>query len=151
MKLEFRELGAGEPIVILHGLFGSSRNWMSIARELSVANHIFTLDLPNHGESSWMEEMSYEGLSSIIAEFLVKNDLKGATVLGHSMGGKVAMTMALTEPELIGRLIVVDIAPVEYDHDNLSIINALESIKLTLVKTELHKNYQCALVCRKNL
>ena len=135
MNLASRELGDGEPIVILHGLFGSSRNWMSIARELSVANHIFTLDLPNHGESSWMEEMSYEGLSSIIVEFLVKNNLKGATVLGHSMGGKVAMTMALTEPELIGRLIVVDIAPVEYDHDNLSIINALESINLTLVKT----------------
>jgi pimeloyl-ACP methyl ester carboxylesterase len=135
MKLEFRELGAGEPIVILHGLFGSSRNWMSIARELSVVNRILALDLPNHGGSSWMEEMSYESLSGIIAEFMVENDLKGATVLGHSLGGKVAMNLALTEPELIGRLIVVDIAPVEYDHDNLSIINALESINLTMVKT----------------
>ena len=136
MKLAFSDLGAGgEPVVILHGLFGSSRNWAAIARKLSVTNRILTLDLPNHGASSWTDFVSYESLSQIISEFIVEHDLKGATVLGHSMGGKIAMTMALTEPELISRLIIADIAPVEYNHDNLSIIAALESINLSSVRS----------------
>ena len=92
------------------------------------------LDLPNHGASDWTDTIDYEQMSNIILEFLVEHDLEGATILGHSMGGKVAMTMALKQPELIGRLIVVDIAPVGYDHDNLSIITALENVDLTLIK-----------------
>ncbi|MEE3000583.1 MAG: alpha/beta fold hydrolase [Pseudomonadota bacterium] len=134
MNLASRELGDGEPIVILHGLFGSNRNWMSIARKLSATNRVLALDLPNHGESSWSDSMSYDFLSEIISNFIVEHDLKGATVLGHSMGGKIAMTLALTEPELIDRLIIADIAPVNYTHDNLSIITALESLDLALVK-----------------
>jgi pimeloyl-ACP methyl ester carboxylesterase len=136
MRLKFSEFGAGgEVIIILHGLFGSSRNWTSIARKLSVNNRVLTLDLPNHGASSWTDSVSYELLSKLISEFMVEHDLEGATVLGHSMGGKIAMTMALTQPELIKRLIVADIAPVEYNHDNLSVITALEDVDLSSIKT----------------
>ena len=136
MRLAYSDLGTlGEPIVILHGLFGSRSNWAAIAKKLSVNNRVLMLDLPNHGASSWTDSINYEQLSNIISEFLVEHDLKGATILGHSMGGKVAMTMALKQPELIGRLIVADIAPVNYNHDNLSIITALEDVDLNLIKT----------------
>ncbi len=135
MLLVYDDLGGEDrPIIILHGLFGFRRNWLRIARKLSVTNRVLALDLPNHGESSWTDVMSYGFLSEIISKFIVEHDLKGATVLGHSMGGKIAMTLALTEPELIGRLIIADIAPVNYTHDNLSIITALESLDLALVK-----------------
>ena len=135
MNLAFRELGVGKPIIILHGLFGSSGNWISIARKLSNTHRVLLLDLPNHGASYWTDQMSYEELAEIVFEFIFDKDLQGATILGHSLGGKLAMTLSLTNPESIGRLIIVDIAPVEYDHDNLSIINALESINLALIKT----------------
>ena len=135
MRLAFSELGAGgETIIILHGLFGSSRNWAAIARKLSVNNRVLTLDLPNHGASSWTGSMSYELLSESISDFIVEHELKDATVLGHSMGGKVAMTLALTQPDLIKRLIVADIAPVEYNHDNLSVVTALEDVDLKSIK-----------------
>ncbi len=136
MRLAYSELGAGgETIIVLHGLFGSSRNWLAIARKLSVNNRVLTLDLPNHGASSWTDSVSYESLSRSILDFMVEYGLETATVLGHSMGGKVAMTMALTQPELIKRLIVADIAPVEYKHDNLSVITALEGVDLKSIKT----------------
>ncbi len=135
MILTSRQTGAGEPIVILHGLFGSARNWQSIAQKLSISNHIFTIDLPNHGSSGWTNCMSYDNLSRIISKFIVENNIEGATVLGHSLGGKLAMVITLTKPELVGRLIVVDIAPVKYDHDNLSVVKALECVDLSLVKT----------------
>jgi pimeloyl-ACP methyl ester carboxylesterase len=136
MGLAFSELGAGgETIIILHGLFGSRRNWAAIARKLAVNNRVLTLDLPNHGASSWTGSMSYELLSESISDFIVEHELKDATVLGHSMGGKVAMTLALTQPDLIKRLIVADIAPVEYHHDNFSVITALESVDLKSIKT----------------
>ena len=136
MRLAYSDLGTlGEPIVILHGLFGSSKNWVTIAKKFSISNRVLMLDLPNHGASDWTEIIDYEQMSNIISEFLVEHHLEGTTILGHSMGGKVAMTMALRQPELIGRLIVVDIAPVAYDHDNLSIITALENVDLTSIKT----------------
>ena len=136
MRLAFSEIGAGgETIIILHGLFGSGKNWAKVARKLSVNNRVLTLDLPNHGASSWTDSVSYELLSKIILEFMVEHDVEGATVLGHSIGGKIAMTMALTQPELIKRLIVADIAPVEYNRDSLPVITALENVDLTSIKT----------------
>ena len=135
MRLAYTDLGTLEkPIVILHGLFGSSKNWSAISKKLSATNRVLTLDLPNHGASSWIDYSAYEPISEIISEFMVEHELKGATILGHSMGGKIAMTMALKRPELIGRLIVADIAPVKYNHDNLSLLAALESVDLNLIK-----------------
>ncbi|MBT3989952.1 MAG: alpha/beta fold hydrolase [Rhodospirillaceae bacterium] len=126
--------GNGETLVILHGLFGSGRNWASIARALSDTYRVLTVDLPNHGASSWTETITYEGLAQATANFLTEQGLQGAALLGHSMGGKTAMTMALKRPELISSLIVADIAPVPYDHDNLAVISALDAVDLTTVK-----------------
>ena len=143
MKLAYSELGSGdETIVILHGLYGSGLNWVSIARRLAVTRRILLLDLPNHGASEWSNCISYEELAQEIENFLKRHKLEKATLLGHSMGGKIAMTVVLTEPELVQQLIIADIAPVRYNHNNLSIISALEALDIGLVRNRKDADIQ---------
>lgn len=131
LELSFAETGAGPPLVILHGLFGSNRNWASLARQLGDSHRVFTLDLRNHGQSPWAETMTYREMAGDVAAFLVGHGLEGATVMGHSMGGKTAMLLALEEGDLVGRLIVVDIAPVAYGHSHLPYIEAMQAVDLS--------------------
>ncbi|HIL93379.1 MAG TPA: alpha/beta fold hydrolase [Cycloclasticus sp.] len=109
--------GAGEPLIILHGLFGSARNWQGIAKLLAERYCVYTLDLRNHGSSPHADGMDYPSMAADITAFMNQNNLEQATVLGHSMGGKVAMQLALTAPDKVSRLIIVDIAPVAYQHN----------------------------------
>jgi pimeloyl-ACP methyl ester carboxylesterase len=95
-------------------LFGSARNWGSIARSLSDIRQIHSLDLRNHGSSPWDPAMTYELMAEDVAQYIERRGLSPSDILGHSMGGKTAMLMALIHPELVNRLIVVDIAPVSY-------------------------------------
>lgn len=122
MELKFREFGkAGRPpLVILHGLLGSSRNWQMAAKELEDCFHVFCLDLRNHGESPWAEPHSYEAMVDDLQQWM-ESRLDGKPVLmGHSMGGKLAMKFACEFPDLIRKLIVVDISPRLYPktHDD---------------------------------
>ncbi len=110
------ELGSGPPLVILHGLFGSARNWTAVAKRLAAARRVLALDLRNHGASPWTPGMDYPDMARDVARFVASRELGPVEVIGHSMGGKVAMCLALAEPALVRRLIVVDIAPVAYDH-----------------------------------
>jgi esterase len=127
--LVFVEAGTGENFLILHGLLGSGRNWGNITRDLSQSFHVLTPDMPNHGGSGWMESMDYATQAAVIADWMV--DHGGAmTVLGHSMGGKVAMTLALTRPHLVQKLIVADMAPVSYSHDFGALTRAMLSVPL---------------------
>jgi esterase len=152
--LAFTDVGDGEPLVVLHGLFGSSRNWASFARSLSGRYRILAIDLPNHGMSEWSDAVSYEMQAEAVANFLIRHELQGATLLGHSMGGKVAMALALKQPGLVGHLIVVDIAPVNYNHYNLAIIDALSAVDLKNSKTreeaenQLAKNISDQRICK---
>ena len=116
------------PLVIAHGLFGSARNFAGVARELSDQRTVITVDMRNHGDSPWYDTHSYPDLAADLAEVITP--LGRADVMGHSMGGKAAMTLALTQPDLVRRLIVVDIAPVTYDHSQIDKIDAMESIDL---------------------
>jgi esterase len=134
LDLSFTETGAGPPLVILHGLFGSNRNWASLARQLGETHRVFALDLRNHGASPWAETMTYREMAEDVAAFLERHGLQGATVLGHSMGGKTAMVLALEQGELVGRLIVVDIAPVAYAHTHLPYIKAKQAVDLDAVE-----------------
>lgn len=111
VDLAFTEHGHGPPLLVLHGLFGSKRNWASIARKLSGRYRVMTVDLRNHGESPWDAAMDYEAMAGDLARLIRRHAGGKATVVGHSMGGKAAMTLALTEPRLVDRLAVVDIAP----------------------------------------
>jgi esterase len=110
------ELGRSGPrIAFLHGLFGQGKNWSSIARALSTEFRVTLVDLPNHGRSAWTDEISYPAMAAAVGDLLDDSaDDEGVTVVGHSMGGKVAMVLALLRPQLVRRLCVVDIAPVNY-------------------------------------
>lgn len=121
-------------MVVLHGVFGSGRNWAGMAKQLAADHRIITVDMPNHGDSPWVDEVTYELMAIAVSDFLALHHLEGAAILAHSMGGKAAMTLALTEPDMIGRLVVVDISPVTYDHSSLDTIQALEAIDLSQVK-----------------
>src|ERR687894_19527 len=114
-RLATRTIGdSGPPVAFVHGLFGQGRNWTSIAKTLADEGRRVTLvDLPNHGHSPWTETSDYLDMARMVA---AECELFGepVTLVGHSMGGKVAMTLALRRPELLRALVVVDIAPVEY-------------------------------------
>ena len=130
LTLAYKEFGAGSPIVVLHGLFGSARNWQAIAKRLATHHHVYTLDLRNHGASPWADTMSYREMAEDVATFVEAHGLVSATVLGHSMGGKVAMALALSRPTLVTRLVVADIAPVTYAHSFLPYVQAMQDLNL---------------------
>lgn len=103
----------GEPVVFLHGLFGQGRNWTGIAKRLATGHRVLLVDLPDHGGSSWSESFDYIAVADQVAA-LIRPEGPVALV-GHSMGGKVAMVLALRHPELVERLVVVDISPVAHE------------------------------------
>jgi pimeloyl-ACP methyl ester carboxylesterase len=134
LALAHREYGSGPPLVILHGLFGSSRNWHSFARKLGDQYRVFSLDLRNHGDSPWADSVGYEDLAADVERFILSQDLGAPVVIGHSMGGKTAMTLALDHGDLVGGLIVMDISPVPYDHDHDEFIGAMRDMDLSALR-----------------
>ena len=121
--------GTGRPLVIAHGLFGSGRNWGVIARKLSQHRPVVAVDMRNHGDSPRSATQSYADMAEDLAQVI--RHLGGqADLLGHSMGGKAAMQLALTQGDLIGKLIVADIAPVAYQHDQSQYIRAMQALDL---------------------
>jgi pimeloyl-ACP methyl ester carboxylesterase len=116
MNLFHRDLGGGglPPLVVLHGLLGSSRNWQVVGKDLSAWFHVLVLDLRNHGSSPRSEVMTCEAMAGDVLDWMDAQGLRRVTILGHSMGGKVAMLLACRHPGRFGRLIVVDIAPRDY-------------------------------------
>jgi pimeloyl-ACP methyl ester carboxylesterase len=122
---------AGPPVVILHGLLGSARNWTSIAKELATTHRVFALDLRNHGASPWADEMTYDQMAGDVRAFLARQGLLSAAVIGHSMGGKVAMRLALAHGEQVLRLVVVDVAPVAYQRSFNAYVDAMRELNLS--------------------
>ncbi|MDP1930177.1 MAG: alpha/beta fold hydrolase [Gammaproteobacteria bacterium] len=122
MKLNFKQYSTeGEPLLIMHGLFGSLGNWGWHSRELAKDFAVTGLDLRNHGGSPHSDDMDYACMADDVLEFMDDHRIKRCHLLGHSMGGKVAMQMALQAPQRVDHLIVADIAPVQYhgEHDNI--------------------------------
>ena len=132
MPLAYEEYGeANAPVlIILHGFFASSRNWRQVARKLAVNLHIYLLDMRNHGDSVHDAIMDYPSMAADIELFLDTQKIAKANILGHSMGGKAAMWLALSHPERINKLIVADIAPVSYRHSFADLIQALQELPL---------------------
>lgn len=114
MKLHFKKIGKGPVIVILHGLFGMSDNWMTIAKTLASDYCFYLLDLRNHGRTSHSMEFTYQLMANDVAEFLEDHRLKDIILIGHSMGGKSAMSFASSHSELLNKLVIVDIANKNY-------------------------------------
>lgn len=117
------------PLLILHGLFGAAKNWRAHAKRLGPGRRVLAVDLRNHGESPWDARHDYEAMADDLAT-LIRRIGGRAAVLGHSMGGKAAMVLAETQPDMLERLIVADIAPVAYAHDLLDEIAAMRAVDL---------------------
>ena len=135
MKLFFRELGEGQPIIILHGLMGSSDNWLTQAKMLASDYKLYLVDQRNHGQSPHSTDFDYKVLANDLRDFIEEHALKKPIILGHSMGGKTAMNFAIANPDMLDRLIVVDIAPKAYPvhHDN--IVEGLKAIPINTLQT----------------
>ena len=130
MRLHALEAGQGPPLVLLHGLFGSARNWGAVQKALASDYRVVALDLRNHGASPHAPTMDYAAQAADIAETLAALGVERAVVLGHSMGGKAAMMLALTRPELIERLIIADIAPRPYPPALRAVVAAMQALPL---------------------
>ncbi|MDE3080477.1 MAG: alpha/beta fold hydrolase [Paracoccaceae bacterium] len=117
------------PLLIVHGLFGSGRNWGVIARRLSETRRVVTVDMRNHADSFWADSHTYPELAADLSEVIAASGGR-MDVLGHSMGGKAAMILALTRPEQVNRLVVADIAPVAYAHSQNHLIAAMRGLDL---------------------
>lgn len=137
MKLFFRKLGEGPPIVILHGLYGSSDNWMSIARNLSDTYTVFIPDQRNHGRSPHSMRHDYTEMTADLEE-LINENIKGKfSLLGHSMGGKTAIAFALKNPLLLDSLIIADISPFSRHPEDFKIVESHMKIISILLHTDL--------------
>jgi esterase len=129
MKLYYRETGSGATnLIILHGLFGSSDNWMSIAKDLKEDYKIYLVDQRNHGQSPHTDEFNYKLLSEDLKDFIDQHQIQNPVVVGHSMGGKTAMNFAVHYPDNLKALVVVDIAPKDYKVHHDVILDGLLEI-----------------------
>lgn len=134
MKLFSRFNGEGkDALVILHGLLGSSANWRSLAKRFGQHRAVYSLDLRNHGQSPWSEDMDYALMADDVLEQIDTLDHRRIHLLGHSMGGKVAMELALSSPQSIDSIIVADIAPVAYAHDFDHFIEPMLALDLSMI------------------
>jgi esterase len=131
MILNAIQAGEGPPVILLHGLFGQARNFGAIQRGLAPRYRVIALDMRNHGDSPHAADMSYPTQAEDVRETLQALGIETAAVVGHSMGGKAAMALALRWPDWVGRLMVSDIAPVPYQHGNTAFTKAMQAIKLT--------------------
>ena len=122
--------GDAPPLLIVHGLFGSARNWVAIAKRMSSDRAVIAVDMRNHAGSFWDDTHTYPAMAADLAA-VIEAEGHAMDVVGHSMGGKAAMVLALTRPELVNRLVVADIAPVPYAHSQNHLIAAMRGLDLT--------------------
>ncbi len=134
MKLNFRELGTGQPMIILHGLFGFSDNWQTHAKKFAEYYRVILVDLRNHGHSDWNDEFSYDLMVEDLKELCDDLKLKNILMIGHSMGGKVAMLFAQKHIEYLEKLIVVDIGVKAYPMHHQHILAGMHAIDLKTIK-----------------
>jgi len=142
MKLYSQKIGSGDPFLILHGLFGSSDNWLTIAKQLSENYSFHILDARNHGKSPHTNEFGYDNMAMDVREYIQDHNLKNIVLMGHSMGGKTAMKIALEYPMRVTKLIIADIAPKKYSIIHNHIIEALLSIKTTILESREQADLQ---------
>ncbi|MBE9466836.1 MAG: alpha/beta fold hydrolase [Bacteroidetes bacterium] len=160
MKLFYRKYGEGYPLIILHGLYGCSDNWVSIGKELAKTFQVFIPDIRNHGKSPHSNEHNYEVMTNDLIEFMNFHSIEKAVLLGHSMGGKIIMNFSVRYPERIEKMIILDIAPKTYSFDDdiksdehRKVINALlnfdiakfnnrKDIAIEFSKADINDNYK---------
>jgi len=132
MKLHFRSLGEGEPLYILHGLFGSSDNWQTLAKGYAEHFEVFLIDQRNHGHSPHSDEFDYPAMAEDLLEFVFDQQHLAVNILGHSMGAKAAMFFAKQRPELINKMIAADMGTHAYDVHHQQIISGLQAVDFSI-------------------
>jgi esterase len=135
MKLFFRKFGDGKPLIIMHGLFGTSDNWNTLAKKYGEHFTTYTVDLRNHGQSPHHDHWDYESMAEDVSELMNDEGISSAHIMGHSMGGKVAMYMSGMFPQKIDKLIISDIAPKHYKPHHQEILAALNNLNFTIIKS----------------
>lgn len=136
MKLAYREFGSGQPLIILHGLFGQSDNWNTLAKRFAEKGfHVFAIDQRNHGLSPHSDVWNYESMAQDLKEFIDTHQLQNVILLGHSMGGKTVLFFEKLFPNVAQKLIVADIAPRAYEAHHDSVLKALNAVDFTDINT----------------
>ncbi|MCC6252137.1 MAG: alpha/beta fold hydrolase [Bacteroidia bacterium] len=134
MELAYREFGSGQPLIILHGLFGQSDNWNTLAKRFAENNfHVFTIDQRNHGLSAHSEEWTYEAMAKDLNEFIIKRRIQQPILLGHSMGGKTVMFFDYLFPNTAYKIIIADIAPKAYEAHHDAVLKALNAVDFSKI------------------
>jgi esterase len=133
LTLNYKEFGQGQPIIILHGLFGMLDNWQTISKQLGEHYGVYAIDQRNHGRSPHTDDIDYQILSEDLRQFMQAHWIYKAVIIGHSMGGKTAMQFALDNPDMVEKLIVIDIAPKAYKGGHELYFESIRSIDLATV------------------
>ena len=142
MKLHYRVLGTGQPLIILHGLFGSSDNWQTQAKRFAEYFRVILVDLRNHGHSDWNDDSSYISMANDVIELINELGIEKTILLGHSMGGKVAMHVAQTNAKLLSKLVVVDMGIKQYPPHHQHILQGIHSVQLEGVNSRAEADKQ---------
>ena len=139
MELNYRQYSEnGASVLVLHGLFGSLSNWGWHCKQLAQQYAVYGVDLRNHGDSPHSDQLDYQVMAEDVRQLIVRLGLESCCIVGHSMGGKVAMQLALSFPDLIEKLVIVDIAPVSYPEDadgHMNVLAAMDAVKLGEIKS----------------
>lgn len=134
-KLNFKTFGSGDPVVIMHGLFGMLDNWQTIAKKLAEDYMVYIVDLRDHGKSEHTDAFNYQLLAQDVADFLESEWIHSAYIIGHSMGGKTALQLTADHPDLVEKLVVVDIGMKQYPGGHETIIKALNAVPIDKVQS----------------
>lgn len=145
MQLNVQISGSGAPLIIMHGLFGTQSNWSGQIKVLAEHFTVYAVDLPNHGRSPHTDQTSYPLMANNIIELMDQYSLESAHILGHSMGGKVAMQLAMNNPQRVDKLIIVDIAPVQYPDHHGDVFTGLNAVDLNQLKSRSDADKQLSL------
>lgn len=135
MLLHSKVLGRGKPLLIVHGLFGSSDNWSTLGKKFAEYFQVHLIDLRNHGRSFHSDEMNYGLMVGDLLEYIAYYQLRKPILLGHSMGGKVAMKLAVENPEVLDKVLIADIAPKQYPSHHQDIIKAMLSVDFLVISS----------------
>lgn len=142
MKLYHREMGSGRPMVILHGLFGFSDNWQTHAKKLSDYFRVILVDLRNHGRTEWSDDFSYDLMAQDVYELCQELNLQDVILVGHSMGGKVAMKFAKNHEDILSKIVIVDMGIKSYPMHHEHILAGIHNVKLEGVKSRREADQQ---------
>ncbi|WP_432472182.1 alpha/beta fold hydrolase [Amphritea sp. HPY] len=145
MKLNVQILGNGKPLIIMHGLFGTLENWGGQIKALAEHFTVYAVDMRNHGRSPHNDTISYPEMAEDIIQLMDDHCLSSTSIIGHSMGGKAAMQLALNNPQRIDKLIIVDIAPVQYPHHHQDVLRGLNAVDLGTLKSRNDADQQLSL------